>query len=322
MILKDKMQMRKNSWVNIVPLVCLCLFSTCSEDKEEPIIFWENPTSIVYGTALGDRELNATATVPGTFTYTPAAGTILKQGDAQPLVVDFVPQDVSKYTVASASVVIDVSSASTAIFNDALTYGTLTDVEGNLYKTITIGTQVWMAENLRVTKFRNNDPIAHITSAAEWKNLSTPGYCFYENTESIEKQVTNGGLYNWFAVSDSRSIAPEGWHVATDADWKTLTTFLGGESIAGGKLKESGITHWRNPNQAATNSSGFTALPAGRREYTDGSFINSGFNTFWWTSSAYNPDYSWYRQVNYDGAYVNPANFHKQYGFAVRCVKD
>jgi uncharacterized protein (TIGR02145 family) len=135
-----------------------------------------------------------------------------------------------------------------------------------------------------------------------------------------DKIATMGRLYNWFAVTDNRNIAPVGWHVATDAEWDTLTTYLGGN--AGGKMKENGTSHWNSPNTGATNSSGLTALPGGRREYTDGSFINNGYNGFWWTSSAYNPDYSWYRFLNYNDAEVIRANFHKQYGFSVRCVKD
>jgi uncharacterized protein (TIGR02145 family) len=129
-------------------------------------------------------------------------------------------------------------------------------------------------------------------------------------------------LYNWFAVSDSRNIAPTGWHVATDADWLELSSFLGNENVAGGKLKETTTKHWNSPNTGASNESGFTALPTGRREYTDGSFINLGYDGFWWTSSAYNPDYSWYRYLHYNVAEIFRANFHKQYGFSVRCVKD
>jgi uncharacterized protein (TIGR02145 family) len=110
--------------------------------------------------------------------------------------------------------------------------------------------------------------------------------------------------------------------VATDADWLELSSFLGNENVAGGKLKETTTKHWNSPNTGASNESGFTALPTGRREYTDGSFINLGYDGFWWTSSAYNPDYSWYRYLHYNVAEIFRANFHKQYGFSVRCVKD
>lgn len=297
---------------------------SCSDDspKIDPVITWENPSDIAFGTLLSSVQLNAQSNVPGVFTYSPAVGEMLNEGQNQELVVVFTPTEESVYRTGSKTVFINVTSGSNAQFNSALTYDTVSDSDNNVYKTITIGTQTWMAENLRTTKYRNGESIPEVTSNTEWKNLTSGAYSNYGNTSDVDAIATFGRLYNWFAVTDSRNLAPTGWHVATDADWTTLTTFLGGESVAGGKLKETGTTHWNSPNTGADNSTGFTALPAGRREYTDGSFINIGFNGFWWTSSAYNPDYSWYRQINYDGAIVNPANFHKQYGFAIRCVKD
>lgn len=297
---------------------------SCSDDspKIDPVITWENPSDIAFGTLLSSVQLNAQSNVPGVFTYSPAVGEMLNEGQNQELVVVFTPTEESVYRTGSKTVFINVTSGSNAQFNSGLTYDTVSDSDNNVYKTITIGTQTWMAENLRTTKYRNGESIPEVTSNTEWKNLTSGAYSNYGNTSDVDAIATFGRLYNWFAVTDSRNLAPTGWHVATDADWTTLTTFLGGESVAGGKLKETGTTHWNSPNTGADNSTGFTALPAGRREYTDGSFINTGFNGFWWTSSAYNPDYSWYRQINYDGAIVNPANFHKQYGFAIRCVKD
>lgn len=297
---------------------------SCSDDspKIDPVITWENPSDIAFGTLLSSVQLNAQSNVPGVFTYSPAVGEMLNEGQNQELVVVFTPTEESVYRTGSKTVFINVTSGSNAQFNSGLTYDTVSDSDNNVYKTITIGTQTWMAENLRTTKYRNGESIPEVTSNTEWKNLTSGAYSNYGNTSDVDAIATFGRLYNWFAVTDSRNLAPTGWHVATDADWTTLTTFLGGESVAGGKLKETGTTHWNSPNTGADNSTGFTALPAGRREYTDGSFINIGFNGFWWTSSAYNPDYSWYRQINYDGAIVNPANFHKQYGFAIRCVKD
>jgi uncharacterized protein (TIGR02145 family) len=292
--------------------------------KLNPVINWENPADIRFGTLLSDIQLNATADVPGTFVYTPEIGAKLNEGPNQELKVSFTPNDLATYNTTSKSVNINLlpGSLSTAIFNPNLTYGTVTDIEGNIYNTIIIGAQTWMAENLRTTKFRNGDAIPEVTGNTDWKNLNSAAYCNYENTADAIKIETMGRLYNWFAVSNSRNIAPEGWHVATDADWIELRTFLGGETIAGGKLKETGSTHWISPNTGATNSSGFTALPSGRREYDNGNFINNGYDGFWWTSSAYNPDYSWYYDLHYTFASINRANFHKQYGFSVRCVKD
>ncbi len=292
--------------------------------KTDPVITWENPADIHFGTLLDEIQLNAEADVPGTFVYTPASGTKLNIGANQELKADFTPNDESTFNRASKTVTITVLPAGTssAIFNTSLTYGTVTDIDGNVYKTITIGSLTWMAENLRTTKYRNGDAIPEVTANSTWKSLKSDAYCNYENTKDLDQIATLGRLYNWFAVTDSRNLAPAGWHVATDAEWSSLTTFLGGESVAGGKLKEASTLHWNSPNTSATNSSGFTALPSGRREYDSGVFINLGYDGFWWTSSAYNPDYSWYRDIHYTFASINRANFHKQYGFSVRCVKD
>ncbi|MFZ4546547.1 MAG: fibrobacter succinogenes major paralogous domain-containing protein [Bacteroidales bacterium] len=322
------MKSLKKIQIFITSILLLTSFSFgCKKDettKENPVISWGNPADIRFGTLLSDIQLNATADVPGTFVYSPAIGTKLDEGASQELKVSFTPTDEAMYNAVSKSVNINVlaGSLSTAIFNTNVAYNIVTDIEGNVYNTIVIGTQIWMAENLRTTKFRNGDAIPEVTGNTDWKNLNSAAYCNYENTADAIKIATMGRLYNWFAVSNSRNIAPEGWHVATDADWIAMRTFLGGENIAGGKLKETGSKHWISPNTGATNSSGFTALPSGRREYDNGTFINNGYDGFWWTSSAYNPDYSWYYDLHYTFASINRANFHKQYGFSVRCVKD
>ncbi len=303
------------------------LFNGCKKEdnagKLVPVITWENPADISFGVLLGATQLNATADVAGTFVYTPVLGTKLYTGDNQVLKVHFTPTDASTYDTISKSVYINVlSGVSSARFNTNLTYGTLTDIDGNVYKTITIGTLTWMAENLRTTRYRNGDTIHLVTGNTAWKNMVKEAYCNYKNSTNADTVATLGRLYNWFAVTDSRNLAPLGWHVATDADWTSLTSYLGNESVAGGKLKETNTTHWVSRNTGATNESGFTALPSGRREYTDGTYINLGYDGFWWTSSAYNPDYSWYRYLHYNVADAYRANFHKQYGFSVRCVKD
>ncbi len=208
-----------------------------------------------------------------------------------------------------------------AVFNTAKTYGTMTDQDGNTYKTITIGTQTWMAENLRVTKYRNGDPIPNVTDDAAWEALTTGACCTYENTTNKDEIATYGRLYNFYAATDSRNIAPAGWHVPTDAEWTTLTTYLGGESVAGGKMKEAGTTHWLSPNEGATNSSGFTALPGGFRNYT-GTFYSIGDYGTWWSASVHYTGYVWNRYVGYDDGYVYRYNYSKVLGFSVRCVRD
>jgi uncharacterized protein (TIGR02145 family) len=307
--------------------VIFIFLSACNDNttvKPDPVITWENPEDIKAGTPLSEVQLNATADVAGNFIYTPEVGTFLDEGNKQVLTVEFTPLESTSFNNVSSTVSINViyNGTSDALFNSDLTYGTMTDIDGNSYQTITIGDRIWMAENLRTTKYRNGETIPNVTINSEWVALSSDAYSSYENQEDIDAIATHGLLYNWFAVSDNRNIAPEGWHVATKSEWEAMINNLGGSGIAGGKIKEAGNNHWNSPNSGATNNSGLTALPSGRREYTDGSFINSGFNGFWWTSSAYNPDYSWYFQLNYDTENIIAANFHKQYGFSIRCVKD
>jgi len=134
----------------------------------------------------------------------------------------------------------------------------VTDIDGNIYKTVKIGSQVWMAENLKVTKYRNGDPISNVRDNNAWKTCATGAYCWYNNDKTVNK-ATYGALYNWYAVSDSRNIAPEGWHIASNDEWTTLTTYLGGVCKAAGYIKETDFIHWNSPNAGATNSSGFAA---------------------------------------------------------------
>ena len=129
-------------------------------------------------------------------------------------------------------------------------------------------------------------------------------------------------MYNWYAVVDSRNIAPTGWHVPTDAEWATLITFLGGESVAGGKLKETGTAHWVSPNNGATNSTGFTALPGGPRYDYDGSFGYLGANGYWWSSTAFDATLAWYRNIYYYNVNINHNTDGKKSGYSVRCIKD
>ncbi len=196
---------------------------------------------------------------------------------------------------------------------------TVTDIDGNVYHTVTIGTQVWMVENLKVTQYRNGDPIQYVTDGTAWTNLTTGAYCDYNNTSG--NGATYGKLYNWYAVDDSRNIAPTGWHVPTDAEWTTLTDYLGGESVAGGKLKETGSTHWVSPNIGADNSSGFWALPGGTRDGNNGSFGNLGVHGDWWSATV-NGNIAWDRDVfNYDATVSHGSDIKKD-GNSVRCVRD
>jgi len=198
---------------------------------------------------------------------------------------------------------------------------TITDINGNVYHTLTIGTQVWLKENLKVTKYRNGDPIPNITDFTNWGNLTTGAYCSYNNSSSMAN--TYGLMYNWYAVIDSRKIAPAGWHVPTYDDVHKLSLYLGNvNNNPGGKLKETGFVHWENPNTGATNSTGFTALPGGRCDLTSFSFFGKEGN--WWTSSqdVYSSDEGSMFTMSYFGDYFALLSFDKKYGISVRCIKD
>ena len=222
-----------------------------------------------------------------------------------------------------------VNSLGTTYGSD-LTFTTLlADVEGNTYNTINIGTQVWMAENLKTTKYNDGTPIPNITDNTTWIALTTGAYSDYSNTPA--NSITYGRLYNWYVVDNNaatkvasnggRNVCPTSWHVPSDAEWTTLTTYLGGESIAGDKLKESGTAHWASPNTGATNETGFTALPGGNRG-GDGLYYIIGNYGFWWSSTEYSTWYAWKRNMHYDGTSVNRANDIKVLGYSVRCVRD
>ena len=198
--------------------------------------------------------------------------------------------------------------------------GTVTDIDGNVYQTITIGDQVWMLENLKVTHYRNGDPIPNVTDDGTWAGLTTGAYCEYYN-DNFEDVATYGRLYNWFAVADSRNIAPEGWHVPTDAEWQTLVDYLGGDDVAGGKLKETGTTHWLSPDTGATNESGFSGLPVGNRNF-GGLFDDKRYYAYFWSSTEYDGSSAWHRDLHYDYSLSCRIHYNKRYGFSVRCVRD
>lgn len=202
-------------------------------------------------------------------------------------------------------------------FNENLTYGTVSDVDGNIYKTIQIGTQTWMAENLRTTKFNDGAPVPLVSVDAEWAALETPGYCWYYHDKELYGEIY-GALYNWYVVG---SICPVGWHVPFTPEWETLISFLGGESIAGGKMKEIGFDHWFSPNLNATDSSGFTALPGGYRDDT-GPIGNINGYGYWWTASNTNINHSWYRRLDFGLESTYTGSNYKRNGFSIRCIKD
>lgn len=202
--------------------------------------------------------------------------------------------------------------------------GTVTDVEGNMYNTIDIAAQTWMAENLKTTKYNDNTAIPLVADRSAWTALFKPGYCWYDN-DSATYRAAFGALYNWYAVDLSsngdKNVCPAGWHVPTDAEWTTLTTFLGGENVAGGKMKAAGTAFWQSPNAGANNESGFSALPGGGRYY-DGAFSAADSIGGWWTSTELLSGSARGRYLYYNYSFIYRGSGSKQDAFSVRCVKD
>jgi len=199
---------------------------------------------------------------------------------------------------------------------------TVTDIDGNVYKTVTIGTQTWMVENLKVTHYRDGSAIPNITNATTWTSLTTGAYCDYNNLTS--NGLIYGHQYNWLAAVDTRNIAPIGWHVPTNAEWNLLSDYLGGATVAGGKLKEAGTTHWASPNTGATNSSGFTALPGGNRSNINGTFDSMSTYGRWWSTTESSTTSAWTRNLNYyySNIFTDTGGNAKSIGCSIRCVKD
>jgi len=272
--------------------------------KKNPIITWANPVDIAYGTLLSATQLNATADAPGAFVYIPAIGSKLNEGANQDLKVDFTPTDAINYNSTSKTVKINVTASLT---------GTVTDIDGNVYKTVKIGSQWWMAENLKVTKYRNGDVIGTTTpSTLDISSESTPKYQWaYNGNES--NVVIYGRLYTWYAATDSRNVCPTGWHLPTDSEWSTISIV-----DEGGKLKEIGTTHWTSPNTGATDEYGFKALPGGGRGVT-GAFTGMGVLGGWWNYAPINVGVI---KLSYDNNYTFTMYWDKSCGFSVRCVKD
>jgi uncharacterized protein (TIGR02145 family) len=202
-------------------------------------------------------------------------------------------------------------------------YYWLTDWESLTNEEVKIGNQIWMKKNLEIERYRNGDLIPQITDSTEWNQMSftmTGAWCYYNNDLPTMGAIY-GKLYNWYAVNDPRGIAPVGWHVASQNEWEVLFDYLGGDDVAGGKLKEAGANHWVAPNTGATDVTGFSALPGGLRSY-NGSFLNAGLWGTWWTSTD-GDEYSakYVGMINdYSGASVSADR--KAKGFSVRCIKD
>jgi uncharacterized protein (TIGR02145 family) len=198
--------------------------------------------------------------------------------------------------------------------------GIVKDIGGNVYQTIGIGSQIWMKENLKTLRFKDSSAIPFVPENDAWSlQFIKPAYCWYDNDEDKYKN-TYGALYNWRAVITG-NLCPAGWHVPTQDEWTILEIFLGGSSVAGGKMKESGSDHWLSPNTGATNESGFTALPGSIRT-SYGTYEDIGEGTCFWTSTISNVNSAWYRSLDYMAADLFGGSNLQLWGCSIRCIKD
>jgi uncharacterized protein (TIGR02145 family) len=254
------------------------------------------------------------------------AGTLANGEGALVYTISGTPNTAGKVTFAidfggkTCSVNINVEDAAQTIGKPG---PNITDSEGNSYKTVTIGTQQWMAENLKVSKYSDGTSIPNITDNTQWSNLTTGAWSFYNN--DVANNVKYGKLYNWYAVSktsnSNKNVCPTGWHVPTDAEWTVLTEYLGGSNVAGGKMKEAGTASWNSPNTDATNTSLFSALPGGYSIQTGGgNSIGSG--GYWWSSTEKDLENAVAIELYKNIGIVNNFKCSKPNGFSVRCLRD
>jgi len=197
--------------------------------------------------------------------------------------------------------------------------GPVTDIDGNVYETVMIGNQVWMAENLRTTRLNDGSEIKLITTNQEWYKTQDPALSWYNNDSLIFK-VPYGALYNGY-VAENEKICPEGWHVPDSEDWRQLVVFLGDTAVAGGKLKLEGITQWHSPNEGADNSSGFNGLPSGLR-YFEGTFSSLSYFTAFWSATLNDNSLLAYMSLSYLDSKAVISSRHKNHGFSIRCIRD
>ncbi len=197
---------------------------------------------------------------------------------------------------------------------------TITDIDGNVYNIVTIGIQVWFKENLKTTKYNDGTPIDLVTDNTEWHKLDTAGYCWYNNDQATYGN-TYGALYNWY-TAEPGNLCPSGWHVPTDAEWTTLVDYLGGSSVAGGKMKETGTTHWKDPNEDADNESRFTALPGGSRSNVYGNFHDLEIDGSWWSQPKLGDTSPRTLYTSFNNSGVSRGTSFKDSGHSVRCIKD
>jgi uncharacterized protein (TIGR02145 family) len=314
------------NWVN-VPAGEPGQFLQMQTDK---IPAWSGPKFPAL-TTTEVSSINATRAVSGGIITDDGGGTIQERGvcwstSENPTIADSKTSDgsgtgsfVSKLTGLLLNTTYYVRAYATnwsTAYGNQISFTTaegLKDYDGNAYNIVTIGTQVWIEENLKTTHFKDGISIPNVTGDAGWAALTSEGYCWYDN--EISNKELYGALYNYYAVSNAHNLCPDGWHVPTNDDWNTLITFLGGASVAGGKMKETGTEHWNTPNTDATNESGFTALPGGHRQVA-GAFVTKGDYGYWSYPAGC------YKVILNNSGEVLADCVEYQFGFSVRCIQD
>jgi uncharacterized protein (TIGR02145 family) len=237
-------------------------------------------------------------------------------GDYESTLTDLIA-NMKYYVRAYASRGLEVVYGDEVSFTTART---LTDIDANQYNVVQIGNQIWMKENLKTTKYNDGTNITYVEDGGVWQTLNAPGYCWYDNYSFFYKDVF-GGLYNWYTVNTGK-LCPIGWHVPTEAEWNTLTVFLGGQDVAGSKLKETGNMYWDLPNTDATNESGFSARGGGQRYYFNGTFYSKMTIGYFWLATEVTASTASGFGLCWNQARLNWNYGDKRNGQSVRCLKN
>jgi uncharacterized protein (TIGR02145 family) len=283
-----------------------------------PAVYVETQTTTTNGNGLISIKIGTGTAITGSFAgINWAAGTYFIKTETD-------PAGGSNYSITGTQEVLSVPYAMYAgkSVNDSAQTAAITALQTQVpafLPTIVIGKQQWMKENLDVVTYRNGDIIPKVTDPTAWAALTTGAWCYYNNDPA--NGAIYGKLYNWYAVNDARGLAPQGWHIPTDAEWDTLSTKLGGVTVAGGKMKTTGTTRWTTPNTGATNESGFAGLPGGYRIY-DGSFDIVGSYGFWWSATEFNTAFARFLFLTSTNGTLSRNFDYKAAGFSVRCLRD
>jgi uncharacterized protein (TIGR02145 family) len=273
------------------------------------------------------------------YIVTSSPGGFTSNGSISPIVVSGLTNGIA-YTFTVIAKNANGNSLASSASNSVIPTAPVTDINGNIYNTVNIGTQTWMAENLKTTKYNDGTAIPNVTDSAAWNNLSTPSYCWYNNDETTYKG-TYGALYNWYVVDTAsnggKNVCPTGWHVPSDAEWTILTDYLTnngyGYGGSGAEIAKSMASQWYwsiypyagtvGNNQASNNSSGFTAVPSGYRNIGTGSSYDLiGYYCYWWSSTEYFSTFAWYRSDGHNWSQILSSGLNYQCGLSVRCLKN